>query len=341
MRPSDARMGLITLSLGALVSCVSGVQAEVVMEWVNVGDVGNAPDTEIMIDGTTGYGSVSYTYQIGKFEVTNAQYIEFLNAVATVEDSYGLYNSTETGYGIERFGMLGNYHYGPKGGDLGWLNKPVNYVSWYDSIRFANWLHNGQPTGLQDASTTEDGAYDLSLGADAVRKPGAKVFLPGENEWYKAAYYKGGSTDAGYWDYATQSDVAPDNNPPSADTGNSTNHFDEAAGYPEGFAVGPPYLATDVGAYAMSVSGYGTYDQNGNMWEWLEVRFVDVYGRLYARTRGGGWSDEDGQVAAYRSGGAFPTWESPYAGIRLAAVPEPSTLSLLALGVLAMLRRRR
>ena len=82
-------------------------------------------------------------------------------------------------------------------------------MSYYDALRFANWMHNGQPIGVQDASTTEDGAYDMSLGAAVVRKAGAKVFLPNEDEWYKAAYYKGGGTDAGYWDYATQSDTIP------------------------------------------------------------------------------------------------------------------------------------
>ncbi len=36
------------------------------------------------------------------------------------------------------------------------------------------------------------------------RNPGAKWFIPNEDEWYKAAYYNGGSTDAGYWDFSTQ-----------------------------------------------------------------------------------------------------------------------------------------
>ena len=44
-----------------------------------------------MNDATTGYGSVDYVYEIGKYKVTNAQYAEFLNAVA-VPDTYGLYN---------------------------------------------------------------------------------------------------------------------------------------------------------------------------------------------------------------------------------------------------------
>jgi hypothetical protein len=38
---------------------------------------------------------------------------------------------------------------------------------------------------------------------------GATYYIPTENQWYKAACYKGGSTNASYWDYGTQSDTAP------------------------------------------------------------------------------------------------------------------------------------
>ena len=38
-------------------------------------------------------GAVDYAYNIGTYEVTNAQYVEFLNAVAKT-DGYGLYNGS-------------------------------------------------------------------------------------------------------------------------------------------------------------------------------------------------------------------------------------------------------
>ena len=53
---------------------------------VSVGNPGN-------MDDNTGYGAVDYAYQIGKYEVTAGQYTEFLNAVATTSDAYGLYYS--------------------------------------------------------------------------------------------------------------------------------------------------------------------------------------------------------------------------------------------------------
>ncbi len=117
------------------------------------------------------------------------------------------------------------------------------YVSLYNALRFANWVQNVQPTGLQTASTTENGAYDISLGDNVVRKSGALVWLPNEDEWYKAAYYSPSGT---YYDYATASNTPPNNNPPSNDTGNSANFYNVV------HAVREPYYCTNVGAYSGS-----------------------------------------------------------------------------------------
>jgi hypothetical protein len=59
---------------------------------VTVGNPGNAPDT-------TGYGAVSYVYKMDKYDVTTAQYTQFLNAVAAT-DTYGLYYQPEYGHGL-------------------------------------------------------------------------------------------------------------------------------------------------------------------------------------------------------------------------------------------------
>ena len=179
--------------------------------WVLVGDAGNEADTQVMDDGTVGYGAVPYEYLISRHEVTNDQYIEFLKAVAAA-DPNELYHPDMAGQygGIDRTGSPGDYDYSAKGGDPDWRDRPVSFVNFLDVCRFVNWLANGKPTGAQDASTTEDGTYDLSLPPEQItRKAGAQVFLPTEDEWYKAAYYKAGGTNAGYWDYATQSDDLP------------------------------------------------------------------------------------------------------------------------------------
>ena len=86
------RVFAVTAAL-ALLCLGSLAQANITIATVPVGDAGNAPDTAVMKDGTTGYGSVAYNYNIGKYDVTAGQYTAFLNAVAAT-DTYGLYNTT-------------------------------------------------------------------------------------------------------------------------------------------------------------------------------------------------------------------------------------------------------
>jgi len=167
-----------------------------------VGDISNAADTII----SPNPGSVSYSYYMGIYTVTNTEYAAFLNAVAQT-DPNGLYVSemADMRGGINRSGTSGSYTYSLKT-DYG--NKPVTNVSWLNAARYCNWLHNNKPTGSQSTSTTEDGAYTMSA-SDITKNSGAKYALPTVNEWWKAAYYKGGSTSAGYWKYPTQSDTQP------------------------------------------------------------------------------------------------------------------------------------
>ena len=133
------------------------------LETVPVGNPGNTGEWSGQSYGGDGpdriCGAVDYAYNIGKYEVTAGQYTEFLNAVATTADTYGLYNtlmwSDTYGCKIQRSGSPGSYSYlvdanGDGIEDADRVNRPVNYVSWGDAARFANWLHNGQPTGVQD-----------------------------------------------------------------------------------------------------------------------------------------------------------------------------------------------
>jgi sulfatase modifying factor 1 len=57
------------LSLLTALALAASAHAAVIIEYVTVGDAGNAADT-------TGYGAVAYEYRIGTYEVTNAQYVE-------------------------------------------------------------------------------------------------------------------------------------------------------------------------------------------------------------------------------------------------------------------------
>ena len=312
--------------------------AAVDFDWAVIGNAGNDADD-------TGYGAVSYTYKIATTEVTNSQYREFLNAVATT-DTYGLYNDNMGGEygGITQNGSSGNFSYNYKDDDEAWASRPVGYISWYDALRFVNWLNNDQPTGLQDATTTEYGVYDMSLQSTdpstIVRLAGADYWLPSEDEWYKAAYYN--PQTGAYYDYATGTDTQPDNNTPDNDSGNSVNYKDETQ------TLGSPYYSTEVGAYDDSESPYGTYDQNGNVWEWNEA-LIGSSNRCY---RGGGWNHSASYLRSTSRYyfGSDPNSEFSFVGLRIAspyldesAIPEPMSigLTLLSLGGLFMRKIKR
>lgn len=335
---------LVSAALAALlVASVMGEALAVTIPTVPVGNAGNAGDTQVMNDGTSGYGAVAYPYRIGTYEVTNAQYAEFLNAKAA-SDPLALYNTamgSNAWGGITRSGASASFTYATKT-DMG--NKPVNYVSWYDSIRFANWLHNGQGTG-----DTETGAYTLlggtatpSNGLSITRNVGASWFLTSENEWYKAAYHQpsaqGGDTDD-YWLYPTASNSAP--TPATADSvGNISNPGANVANY--GLVVdwnSQNGNVTTVGsAGALSESYYGTSDQGGNVIEWNEALITGVFLGI----RGGSFSS--GAIVLQTSHRSFdsPTGEFSNHGFRVATVPEPGTAVLGMIGCVLMwvLRRR-
>jgi sulfatase modifying factor 1 len=298
-RPRHRWAGRCALALAAslaLGSCGggSGGESRIAYELVSVGNPGNADDA-------TGFGGVAYAFRIGKYAVTIGQYAAFLNAVAAT-DTYALYDASMSSdlnsAGISRSGSPGSYTYGAMDNDGSSTNRPITYVSWFDAARFANWMANGQPRGAQDETTTENGAYALNgatSGVAVVRNAvnpntGAAptYFIPLEDEWYKAAYYSpeldGGA--GGYYLYATQSDTAPGN--AVGDAANQANYFTAV------FSVtqSPDYLGmtrnylTDVGAFSASPSFYGTFDQDGNVWEWNDLDGTAV---PYRGLRGGYW----------------------------------------------------
>ena len=222
-------------------------------------------------------------------------------------------------------------------------DKPVNFVSRFDAERVANWLQNGLGSG-----STETGAYTLTSGtsgtAPAVNS-GATFYVPTENQWYKAAFYKGGGTSAGYWDYSTGSDTAP--TAVSADetgvgSAGSTGNF---ANFSNG-AVWNDLTGnvTTVGTNG-GPSPYYTFDMSGNVSEWNDLTGAAGSSRGH---RGGGWNANSLNVSSSGSSTIDPSSEFTVLGFRLArpvAVPEPSTYSMalagLACGGCSMVCRRK
>ena len=325
----------------------AGHEHSIAMEFVTVGNPGNA-DNSADTSGVR-YGGVSYEYRIGKYEVTYAQYLEFLNAKAK-SDPTGLYDPDMTNdqiaNGIQRNGNSGSYTYSLLSERS--ANLPVAFVNFTDAARFANWVNNGKG----DAST-ENGAYLITtanvkgatranginvyeivgnspiLKGDQIEVSGllgigfairsqvekveykggstfisvsnsypdnvatgqgvivsipstrstlAKVWIPSEDEWTKAAYYnpKLNNGAGGYYTWATQSNDYPgvsfdpipnQANIPSSDGSKLANTTTSRDITP----ITGPSLLTPVGSFSKSSSYYGTFDQDGNVTEWTDT----------------------------------------------------------------------
>ena len=329
-----------TTFLASLVAAVAfgwtGPAHAATIDWVTVGDPGNAADTT---GAPNPAGAVADSFQIMKYEWTNQQYVDFLNAVDPDGlNPQGIYSSSmgsNSRGGISfTSGSAAGSKYAART-DMG--DKPVSYVSWWDAARVANWLQNGAQnyltTGTSASAPQNTGAYTLGIatsGTSFTRNSDAQYFIPTENEWYKAAYYIGSGTNAGYWDYATQSDTAP-TAVTSGTTGigsASTGIMGSGTGNFANFNSGADWNGRDGNVTTVGTNGgpsaYGAFDMGGNVLEWNETLIGSNRG-----LRGGGWSGTAFDLSSSSRGlDVDPSFALNNVGFRLAspvAVPEPST----------------
>ena len=170
----------------------------------------------------------------------------------------------------------------------------------------------------------------------------ASWWIPSNNEWYKAAYYdptiNGGT--GGYWSYGTRSNTAPGNQVGSGM--NQANYH--ASGFwcttqSSTYDSTKLYL-TPVGTFTNSTTYYGTYDQAGDLWNWVE----DGPNNSNRGLRGGSYYDSYSSLASSTYNTAAISGTLGLVGFRIAtSAPEPGSGALVGLGaiVVAALRRRR
>ena len=298
----------------ASISLVSPALATVNINWTSIDNPVNTPDTAVMrVDGTTGYGAVSYAYNIGTYDVTAAQYVEFLNAKGA-SNSAGIYKSImgtgvyPQGSNIIQSGSSGSYSYSVSST---YANMPVVGVTWFDAARFCNWLSNGQGSG-----SMETGAYTLSGATSGIimANAGDQIRLPTEDEWYKAAYYNGAS--------GTYSRFPDGRN----DVGSADAAYN-------------PYASGLVNVNYGTPSSYGVYGMGGNVYQWNDAVITDTTRGL----RGGCWNLDYTVMQSNLRAHSVPSQNGAYVGFRVASlVPEPTSVILTIFsGGMLLFRRRR
>ena len=262
------------------------------IEFVSIGNPGNAADTTGVPDPA---GSVSYTYRMGKFEISE-QMIDKAN--------------TEGNLGIAK--------------DSRGADKPATSTSWNEAARFVNWLNTGsgstpaykfavQPgevgynARLNDIQlwTIDDAGYDAN---NLYRNSLARYFLPSVDEWYKAAYYD--PTGGVYYDYPTGSDSEP--TPVASGTAAGTAVYDQP------FERGPADITL-----AGGLSPFGTMGQGGNVIEWEER--LNNSASSDRELRGGYWSNDSLSMLPTLRVMLGATNEVNHVGFRVASIPEPAT----------------
>jgi len=289
------------------------------IDFVTIGNTGNIADTT---GSPNPAGSVNYTYQIGKYEVSR----DIVNK-GNILGNLGITMADMSAKG-------GN-------GNL----RPATGISWNEAARFVNYLNlsYGSPVAYKFSTSPGDTNYVANSNIiywsngtaeynsqNPARNKLAKFFLPDLDEWYKAAYFSAANNK--YYDYATGSDSVP-----FLVTGGTSSG---AAVY-DNISSGP----ADVN-FCGGLSSYGTMGQNGNASEWIEENLGGGYisSGSYMWLKGGSWTSSSWELSSSGQNAYFSVDSPDIAGFRVAAIiPEPSPHSLLAIGLggLAMIRRRR
>ena len=274
---------------------------------------------------------------MSRTEVTNTQYLEFLNAYTKIPDRTIGDNPGGRCIFLDGFD--------PSGAPILRIRPGAEYApadpAFGYAARYVNWLHNDKGTRLEDFET---GVYDIStFGFDPAtgtytdqleRSPGSRYFIPNFDEWTKAAHYdpnKNGPGQEGYWYYPGASDellISGRPGDPDAQTGAG----EDPSPFPHYFPFG---------SFPQTDGPWGLLDTSGGATEWTEtVLDPDRPGRPRL-ARSSGTSDAGFYVFEDAIDHVQISGRSSF-GFRVGSVvPAPGTALLLGTGLSTVCFRRR
>ncbi len=301
-------LAVVMLAAGAAQADMFGTGANVFeIDFLDItGDASSANGTNI---GTTPGFVDPAAFRIGTYEITAGVWNKFIAQAGAPNGNPGsAYDATTPGSGLT--GAAG--------------------VSALEAFQFVNWLNTS--TGNQAAYNFVADPLGLTFavwsageadGTNLFRHKDAVYFLPTEDEWVKAAFWNGSALQL----HGTVGDFVP---------------VKQVDGNFSSFGAG----VMAVGTFPAELNG--TYDMIGNLREITEspkIRFVYDPNPIIS-TAGRGAAYTSGEKTLVKRFGFGMNNEQYNAGIRVAAapaapIPEPMTMSLLALGGLAMLKRRK
>ncbi len=254
------------------------------------------------------------SFHMGRYEITNGQYCQFLNAVlsqgsiSVIDDvvykagcgtSYP-YCDTSRSSSFSQIAYSGGVFTVRTKGGRSMVNDPMVLVSWYGAVAYCNW--RSQQEGRQPC-------YNLSTWACDFSKNG--YHLPTEAQWEYAA--RGGLSGKRFpWGDTISHSQA------NYYSSSSYNYdIGPTRGYHPTWYDGTYPCTSPIGSFAPN--GYGLYDMTGNVLEWCSDWYAPNYYFSSPHTnptgttsgthrilRGGGWSTEASSCRVANRGCTLP-----------------------------------
>jgi len=250
--------------------------------------------------------AITYDFFIGKYEVTNEKYFEYITDIfnnkkySNINFDTQIMNYKNSSINLKNHGL----EYNIINNSINLLKEtykakaPVVNVSWWDAVNYCNWL--SEKEGLAPAYDDKGNLLDRNgrITTDITKVEGYR--LPTEAEWEYAA--KGGNQSKGY-KYS------------------GSDNINEVAWYSSNSGSATKEVGTK------KPNELGIYDMSGNVWEWTTCYFsnytsankTNPYTSSGSRRviRGGSWRNVASDVRVANRGSNGPAGRDYNDGFRL------------------------